>query len=89
MKTGLKRYSDIERQNMEGIMKERSLLISHNNLMNNWEKEGYIQLNISEARREIICWKIGVWRLRGLGGTLNWVFFHMQERRKLESHIEI
>jgi hypothetical protein len=70
-----KRCVDIERQNIEATMRERSVLTLCNSLMNNWEKEKYIELCTGEVRRRIIWWKIGVWRLKG-----------SQQRRRLEPH---
>jgi hypothetical protein len=48
-----KRCMDIERQNMEAIMKKKRSLVFYNELKNNWEKKLYIEVCSQEARRRI------------------------------------
>jgi hypothetical protein len=60
---------DIERQNMEASMKEKRLLVFYNELKNNWEKKLYIEVGSQESRRGIGCWKMGIWKLKGVRGN--------------------
>jgi hypothetical protein len=62
-----RRSMDIERQNMEASMKEKRSLVFYNELKNNWEKEFYIEVCTQEARRGIGWWKMGIWKLKGVG----------------------
>jgi hypothetical protein len=60
---------DIERQNMEGSMREKRSLVFYNEFKSSWEKKLYIEVCTQEARRGIGWWKMGIWRLRGVRGN--------------------
>jgi hypothetical protein len=61
---------DIERQNMEESMREKRSLVFYNELKSSWEKKLYIEVCTQEARRSIGRWKMGIWRLKGVGGEI-------------------
>jgi hypothetical protein len=46
---------------------DRSSRTLYNSLMNNWEEGAYRELCTDEARRKIMWWKIGFWRLNSVG----------------------
>lgn len=63
-KVWIRIFVDIERQDVEDTMRERSTRTLYNSLMNNWEKKEYIEPCTGEDRRGIVWWKIGVWRMK-------------------------
>jgi hypothetical protein len=64
---------DIERQNMDVNLREKISLILHNELKNKWEKERYVVVCMRETRRGRVgvgWWKMRIWKLKGIWGTL-------------------
>jgi hypothetical protein len=60
---------DIERQNMEASMREKTSPVFYNELKSSWEMKLYTEVCTQEARRGIGWWKMGIWRLKGVRGN--------------------
>jgi hypothetical protein len=70
---------------MEATMKERSSLTPYNSSRINWQKEVYTESCIGEARIGTVWWKIGIWSLHGLGGTMNRGFAPYVAKKETEA----
>jgi hypothetical protein len=60
------RCVDIEGQGMDTIMREKKSLISLKCLKRDWHKENYTSITTRESRRNIVWWRMGIWRLKGI-----------------------
>jgi hypothetical protein len=50
---------------MDTIVREKKSLILLNCLKRDWQKEDYTSITTQESRRNIVWWRIGIWRLKG------------------------
>jgi hypothetical protein len=60
------RCVDTERQGMDTIMREKKLLILLDCLKRNWQKEDYTSITTRESRRNMVWWRMRIWRLKGI-----------------------
>jgi hypothetical protein len=49
---------------MDAIMREKKIIFLLNSLKTDWQKEDYTSVTTRESRRNIVWWRMGIWRLK-------------------------
>jgi hypothetical protein len=72
---------------MEASMREKRSLVFYNELRRSWGNKLYIEVSTQESRRGIEWWKMGIWRLMGVGGNTEQGMCPMCNKEEGWSHI--
>jgi hypothetical protein len=72
---------------MDAIMREKKSLILLNCLKRDWQKEDYTSTTTRESRRNIVWWRMGFLRLKGIRKNVEIEICRMCRKKKELSHI--